>query len=103
MYEEGNVPFVMDQATVVTEGTDVTLIACGEMVLAAKQAAEELSREGISARVLDMYCVKPIDEAAVIRAAEETKAIVTIEEHGPIGGLAGMVSQICLLYTSRCV
>lgn len=94
VYEEGHVPFVMDRATVVAEGTDVTLIACGEMVLAAKQAAESLASEGISARVLDMYCVKPIDEEAVIRAAKETKAIVTIEEHGPIGGMAGMVSQI---------
>lgn len=94
VYEEGHVPFVMDRATVVAEGTDVTLIACGEMVLAAKQAAALLASEGISARVLDMYCVKPIDEEAVICAAKETKAIVTIEEHGPIGGMAGMVSQI---------
>lgn len=94
VYEEGQVPFVMDKATVVAEGTDVTLIACGEMVLAAKRAAELLASEDISARVLDMYCVKPIDEEAVIRAAKETKAIVTIEEHGPIGGMAGMVSQI---------
>lgn len=94
VYTEDHVPFEMDRATVVTPGTDLTIIACGEMVLPAKQAAEKLSAEGISIRVLDMYCVKPIDEEAVIRAAEETKGIITIEEHGPVGGLAGLVSQI---------
>lgn len=94
VYEEGSVPFEMDRATVVAQGTDLTIIACGEMVLAAKQAAEKLAEEGISVRVLDMYCVKPLDKEAVIRAAQETKGIITIEEHGPIGGLAGLVSQV---------
>lgn len=94
VYAEDDVPFEMNRATVVTPGTDLTIIACGEMVLPAKQAAEELAAEGISVRVLDMYCIKPIDEEAVIRAAEETRGIITIEEHGPVGGLAGLVSQI---------
>lgn len=96
VYEEGNVPFEMDKATVVCEGTDITIIACGEMVLAAKQAAQLLATEGISARVLDMYCIKPLDEAAIVKAAQETKAIITIEEHGPIGGLAGLVAQVVM-------
>ena len=94
VYEENNIPFVMDKATVVKDGNDVTIIACGEMVKAAKDAAEILQTEGINARVLDMYCVKPIDKEAVIKAAMETKMIVTIEEHTAFGGMGSMVSQI---------
>lgn len=94
VYEEGHVPFVMDQATTVAEGSDVTIVACGEMVKPAKDAAVQLQAKGVSARVLDMYCVKPIDTAAVIKAAKETKAVVTVEEHTKFGGLGSMVSQI---------
>lgn len=94
VYEEGKVPFALNRATVVREGTDVTLIACGEMVGPAKNAAALLSEKGISARVLDMYCVKPIDREAVEKAARETKGIVTAEEHTIFGGLGSMVSQI---------
>lgn len=94
VYEENNVPFEMDRATVVADGDDITIIACGEMVNAAKYAAILLKDKGISARVLDMYCIKPIDKEAVIKAAKETKAIITIEEHTYFGGLGSMVSQI---------
>lgn len=94
VYEEGNVPFELDKATVVTEGSDVAIIACGEMVKPAKDAAELLEKEGIHASVVDMYCVKPLDEAAVIKAASNAKAVVTVEEHAPFGGLGSMVSQV---------
>ena len=94
VYEEGKVPFVMDQATTVCEGQDVTIIACGEMVKPAQEAAALLKEEGIEARVLDMYCLKPLDEKAILQAAKETKGIVTVEEHSPYGGLGAMVSQI---------
>ena len=94
IYEEENVPFAMDKATVLCEGTDVTLIACGEMVKPALDAADLLKKDGISASVLDMYCVKPMDRKAVEKAAKNTKAIVTVEEHSPYGGLGAMVSQI---------
>ena len=98
VYEEGNVPFEMDKATVVTEGNkdgnDVAIIACGEMVKPAKDAAELLEKEGIHASVLDMYCVKPLDEAAVVRAAENAKVVLTAEEHAPFGGLGSMVAQV---------
>ena len=94
VYEEGNVPFELDKATVVTEGRDVAIIACGEMVKPAKDAAELLEKEGIHASVVDMYCVKPLDEAAVIKAASNAKAVVTVEEHAPFGGLGSMVSQV---------
>lgn len=94
VYEEGNVPFTLGKSVLVKDGSDVTLIACGEMVKPAKDAAELLAAEGISARVLDMYCVKPIDEEAVIKAAKETKGIITVEEHTLYGGLNSLVSQI---------
>lgn len=94
VYEEENVPFSLDKAVLVKEGSDVTVIACGEMVKPAKDAAELLAKEGISARVLDMYCLKPIDKEAVLKAAKETKGIVTVEEHTLYGGLNSMVAQI---------
>ena len=94
IYSEDNCPFEMDKATVLCEGTDVAIIACGEMVEAAVAASKELNEQGISAGVLDMYGVKPLDEQAVIRAAEKAKAVIVIEEHTRIGGLGSMVCQI---------
>ena len=94
IYEEGRVPFEMDRATAVCEGTDIAMIACGEMVRPAKQAAELLKKHGISAAVLDMYCLKPLDEKAVIAAAEGVRPVITVEEHAPFGGLGSMVSQV---------
>ena len=94
IYEEGRVPFEMDRATAVCEGTDIAMIACGEMVRPAKQAAELLKKHGISASVLDMYCLKPLDEKAVIAAAEGVRAVITVEEHAPFGGLGSRVSQV---------
>ena len=84
----------MDRATVVRDGSDVAIVACGEMVEPAKRAAEILEQEGISALVLDMYCVKPLDEETLVQAAQRVKAVVTVEEHGPFGGLGSMVSQV---------
>ena len=86
--------FQMDKAITVKEGSDVTLIACGEMVRPALDAAELLAEQGVSARVLDMYCVKPLDRDAVEKAARETRAIVTVEEHSLLGGMGSMVSQV---------
>ncbi|MDE5909153.1 MAG: transketolase family protein [Lachnospiraceae bacterium] len=94
VYGEGKVPFEMDKATVIAEGTDVAIIACGEMVNAAVGAAKILREKEISAAVLDMYCLKPLDRKAVIRAAERVKVVLTVEEHAPYGGLGAMVSQV---------
>jgi len=94
VYSEDSVPFAFDKATLIQDGGDITIIACGEMVSAAKEAGVLLASQDVSARVLDMYCVKPIDAAAVIKAAKETRAIITIEEHVAIGGMGAMVSQI---------
>ena len=94
IYSEENCPFVTDQANVIAEGSDVTLIACGEMVRPIVDAAGILEKEGIHATVLDMYCVKPLDKEAIIHAAEKTRLVVTAEEHAPFGGLGSMVSQV---------
>lgn len=93
-YAEGDVPFEMDCATVVAEGTDVLLVACGEMVKPAKDAAALLGERGISAQVLDMYCVKPLDVQGLLKAAAGKKGVVTVEEHAPYGGLGSMVAQV---------
>lgn len=94
VYEEDAVPFELDKATVVSEGTDVAIIACGEMVKPAADAAKLLKEQGISAAVVDMYCVKPLDKETIVKAASNVKAVVTVEEHAPYGGLGSMVSQI---------
>lgn len=94
IYDEGNVPFTMDKATVLREGSDVAIIACGEMVRPAMLAGDLLAAQGVSATVMDMYCVKPLDREAVIRAARGAKLVVTVEEHAPFGGLGSMVAQV---------
>lgn len=94
IYTEDNCPFEMDKATVLTEGTDVAIIACGEMVRPALEAAKLLEKDGIHATVVDMYCVKPLDKEAIVKAATNAKVVVTAEEHAPFGGLGSMVSQV---------
>lgn len=101
IYDEKNCPFTMDQAVILQKGSDVTLIACGEMVKKAVDAAEILAKEGISASVIDMYCVKPLDKKAVVEAAQNTKLVVTVEEHAPFGGLGSMVSQVVAAECSK--
>lgn len=94
IYTEDCCPFVMDQANVLTKGNDAAIIACGELVRPALDAAQKLKEQGIGARVIDMYCVKPLDREAIIQAAREVKAVITAEEHAPFGGLGSMVSQV---------
>lgn len=94
IYAEENCPFEMDRAVWLREGRDVAVIACGEMVHPAKEAADLLGRDGISAAVLDMYCVKPLDRNAIVKAAENAKVVLTVEEHSPYGGLGSMVAQV---------
>ena len=93
IYSETDTPFAMDRATVLREGTDVLLAACGEMVRPAKDAADLLAEKGIQACVLDMYCVKPLDRQTLLEKAQAAKLVVTVEEHAPFGGLGSMVSQ----------
>lgn len=94
VYTANDCPFEMDHATWLRHGGDVAIIACGEMVCPALDAAELLASEGIDATVLDMYCVKPLDREAVVEAARACGAVVTVEEHAPTGGLGSMVAQV---------
>ena len=94
IYSEEDCPFEMDKATRLSTGSDAAIIACGEMVRPAFEAAKLLENKGIHVTVLDMYCVKPLDSAAVIEAAKNAKVVVTVEEHAPFGGLGSMVAQV---------
>ena len=92
IYDAGQ-QFALGRAITVRPGGDLTIIAAGVMVSLALDAADELAREGIQARVLDMHTIKPLDGAAIGRAAAETGAIVTAEDHTIIGGLGGAVAE----------
>lgn len=94
VYDGDSLSFVLNQAPVIGNGTDLLLVACGEMVQRAVQAARLLEKEQIQARVLDMYCLKPFDTRTLTAYASKAKAVITIEEHSPFGGLGSMVSQI---------
>lgn len=101
IYSEEKCTFELDKATVLGEGTDAVIIACGEMVRPAYEAASLLKKEEIEVAVLDMYCVKPLDKVAVLKFASEAEVVVTAEEHAPYGGLGSMVSQIVGTYCPR--
>jgi transketolase len=94
VYGSGTCPFQIGQANTVREGRDVTIIACGLMTGVALDAACILAEQGVSARVLDMHTVKPVDRRAILAAARETGAIVTAEEHLVRGGLGAAVAQV---------
>lgn len=101
IYSEDSCPFELNRATWLRRGTDVAIVACGELVYPALRAAELLEAKGISASVLDMYCVKPLDKEAVIKAARNARLVVTAEEHAPTGGLGSMVAQVVAEHCPR--
>lgn len=85
--------FTEGQGKVLCEGTDVTIVACGILVGTAITAAQALAKEGISARVVDIVTIKPLDRELLLRCAKETGAIVTAENHNVIGGLGSAVAE----------
>jgi transketolase len=87
-------PFELGKAVTLTDGGDATVIATGMLISDALEAVDTLAKEGISARLLDMHTIKPLDEESIIKAARETGAIVTVEDSSIIGGLGGAVSEI---------
>ena len=87
-------PFAVGKGVQLVAGSDVTIVATGLLVAEALIAAEQLKNEGISARVIDMATVKPIDRDILVAAAKETGAIVTAEEHNVIGGLGSAVTEV---------
>ena len=86
--------FQVGKSVELKEGNDVTIIASGLMVSEALEAYELLKNDGINARIINMHTIKPLDNEAVIKAAKETGAIVTAEEHSVIGGLGSAVSEL---------
>lgn len=86
--------YEIGKANILREGKDITLVACGDMVVNALDAAEELEKKGIDAKVINMHTLKPLDSEAIVQAAGATKAIVTIETHNKIGGLGAAVAQV---------
>lgn len=82
------------KAIIKKDGDDASIIACGTMVDAALDAGNMLSKQGISARIIDMHTIKPLDKKTVLRCVKETNAIITCEEHSIIGGLGSAISEI---------
>ncbi len=88
------IPFTIGKANLLRDGKDVTIIATGLMVQQSLAAAKILEAEGVTARVLDMHTIKPIDREAIVAASRETGAVVTAEEHNILGGLGGAVAEV---------
>ncbi len=86
--------FELGKGVTLKEGNDLTIVATGIMVDAALEAAEMLAKDGISARVINIHTIKPIDRELLVKAAKETGALVTAEEHSVIGGLGSAVSEV---------
>lgn len=87
-------PFLLGKATQLREGNDLAIIACGALVDMAVRAADALRQEGMQVRVLNMHTIKPLDREAILKAAAETRGIVTAEEHHLTGGLGGAVAEV---------
>lgn len=94
VYENDDFEFIPGKANTVVEGTDMTIIATGETVAHAVEAARQLKEEGISIRVIDMHTLKPFDKEAVVKAVRETGRILTVEEHSIFGGLGAAVAEV---------
>ncbi len=92
--DENTYKFELGKGATLVDGNDVTIVATGLMVERALQAAEQLKAEGISARVINIHTIKPLDEEIILKAAEETGAIVVAEEHSVIGGLGSAVNDV---------
>lgn len=92
--DENNYKFEIGKGVILLEGSDVTIIATGMMVQLALKAKDELSKEGIDAKIVNIHTIKPIDSELLIKVARETGAIVTAEEHSVIGGLGSAVSEV---------
>ncbi|MBS1533721.1 MAG: transketolase family protein [Bacteroidetes bacterium] len=90
-------PFVIGKAIMLTEGSDVTIVATGHLVWEALQAAEALEEKGIKAEVINIHTIKPLDEEAILNSLSKTRCIVTAEEHNIIGGLGESVSRVLAL------
>ncbi|NQU18684.1 transketolase family protein, partial [bacterium] len=87
-------PFKLGKSYIIREGSDISIFACGIMVDEAIKAEEALKKEGISARVINMHTLRPLDKEMIIKCAKETKGIVVCEEHTVVGGLASAIDEV---------
>ena len=92
--DEATYHFEIGKGVILKEGTDVTIVATGLCVSESLEAAKLLEEDGISAQVINIHTIKPLDEELIVAAAKKTKKIVTVEEHSIIGGLGGAVSEL---------
>jgi transketolase len=88
--------FTIGKAALIRDGRDLTFIACGETVPIAVEAAQHLAAEGVTCRVMSMHTLKPLDEESVRKAAQETRAIITVEEHSVYGGLGEACAAVLM-------
>lgn len=91
---EGECNFKPGKAVTMREGSDITIVACGRFVRTALNSAEDLKKQGISCRVINMHTIKPLDKEVLLKAAAETGHIITIEEHSIHGGLGAAVAEV---------
>ncbi len=94
VFTDPSEPFEIGKAYVMNEGTDVTIIASGHLVWEAIQAAETLEAQGVSTEVINLATIKPLDEEAIVRSAEKTRAIVVAEEHNSAGGIGELIAGV---------
>lgn len=94
IFVQPDAKFIIGKADLLIEGTDVTIIACGHLVWKSIEAAQQLAEQGISAEVINMHTIKPLDEQAILDSVRKTKCVVTAEEHMLNGGLGDAVAQV---------
>jgi transketolase len=99
IFVKSDAKFEIGKADVLIEGTDVTIIACGHLVWKSIEAAQALHAKGISAEVINMHTIKPLDEAAILKSVAKTKCVVTAEEHMRHGGLGDSVAQVLAMHS----
>ena len=92
--DEATYKFEIGKGILLREGTDLTIVATGLCVNSALEAAEKLAADGIDAKVINIHTIKPLDEELVVKAAQETGKVVTVEEHSVVGGLGGAVAEV---------
>lgn len=91
---EGKKHFKLGESYIIREGKDISIFACGIMVNEAIKAQESLNKEGISARIINVHTIKPLDNEMILKCAKETKGIVVCEEHTVVGGLASAIDEV---------
>jgi transketolase len=94
LHNDPNYPFKIGKGEVMRAGSDLTIVACGLMVGPSLEAAATLEQEGLKARVVNLHTIKPLDKELLVRCAQETGALVTVEEHSILGGLGGAVAEV---------